>query len=141
VAEATTASAHSKDGHRDHGTKRYFIVWAILLTCTALTVWTGYMDLGAMNLPLALCIATFKATLVILFFMHMTEAAGTNRIVFVTSFVFMMVMIFGVFGDLWTRSEMTLPNHVPSTEGPEISVPEGAMAPEGSMNPPPAHHE
>ncbi len=98
------------------------------------------MDLGWVNLPLALCIATFKASLVILFFMHMTEAAGTNRIVFVTSFLFMAVMIFGVFGDLWTRSEMSLPNHVPSTEGPEINIPEGAMAPEGSMVPP-AHHE
>jgi cytochrome c oxidase subunit IV len=139
VAEATTATAHSKAGHRDHGTKRYFIVWAILLACTLLTVWSGYKDLGSYNLPLALCIATFKATLVVLFFMHMTEAAGTNRLVFVTSFVFMMVMIFGVFGDLWTRSEMSLPNHVPSTEGPEITVPEGATRPEGMMNPP--HHE
>jgi hypothetical protein len=42
-------------------------------------------------------------------------------------------MIFGVFGDLWTRSEMSLPSHVPSTEGPEIQVPEG----EGR----PMHHE
>jgi len=133
VADATTQAAHSKAGHHDHGTKRYFIVWGILLICTVLTVWTGYKDLGSLNLPLALVIATFKATLVILFFMHMTEAAATNRIVFVTSFVFMLVMIFGVFGDLWTRSEMSLPYHTPTTEGPEIAVPEGAT--------PPAHHE
>ena len=108
-------------------------MWAILLTCTGLTVWTGYKDLGAINLPLALSIATLKASLVIWYFMHMRDAAGTNRIVFVTSFVFMFVMIFGVFGDLWTRSEMSLPSAVPSTEGPEIQVPEGAG--------PPAHHE
>jgi len=134
VAEATTHTASSpKADHHDHGTKRYFIVWAILLLCTGLTVWTGYKDLGSWNLPLALTIATLKATLVVLFFMHMTEAAGTNRIVFVTSFVFLLVMIFGVFGDLWTRSQMSLPSHVPSTEGPEIQVPEGAA--------PPAHHE
>ena len=130
MAHATTHTDDSKAGHHSHGTKKYFIVWAILLLCTGLTVWTGYMDLGAANLPLALCIATFKASLVIWIFMHMSEAAGTNRIVFVTSFVFMLVMIFGVFGDLWTRSQMSLPNHVPSTEGPEIQVPEGA-----------AHHE
>jgi cytochrome c oxidase subunit 4 len=86
-----------------------------------------------MNITIALTIATVKATLVVLFFMHMTEAAGTNRIVFVTSFVFMLVMIFGVFGDLWTRADMSLPYHTPSTEGPEIAVPEGATAP--------AHHE
>ena len=133
MADATTQTAHSKAGHRDHGTKRYFIVWGILLICTVLTVWTGYKDLGSLNLPLALVIATFKATLVILFFMHMTESAATNRIVFVTSFVFMLVMIFGVFGDLWTRNEMSLPSHVPSTEGPEIAVPEGGGVP--------PHHE
>ena len=132
MAEATN-TAHSKDKPHDHGTKRYFIVWAILIACTILTVKTGYMGLGSYNLPLALCIATLKATLVVLFFMHMTEAAGTNRIVFVTSFVFLLVMIFGVFGDLWTRSEMSLPYHTPTTEGPEIAVPEGAT--------PPAHHE
>ena len=133
MAQATTTdTAHAKGGHH-HSTKSYFVVWAILLTCTGLTVWTGYMDLGKINLPLALCIATLKASLVIWYFMHMREAAGTNRIVFVTSFIFMFVMIFGVFGDLWTRSEMSLPSHVPSTEGPEIQVPEGAA--------PPAHHE
>jgi cytochrome c oxidase subunit 4 len=137
VAQATTHSADSKAEHHDHGTKRYFVVWFILLICTVLTVWTGYKDLGAWNLPLALVIATFKATLVILFFMHMTEAAGTNRIVFVTSFVFLLVMIFGVFGDLWTRSQMSLPMHVPSTEGPEIYVPEGGA----HHAPAPAHHE
>ena len=131
MAEATNEHAHSKAEHHDHGTKRYFVVWAILIVCTILTVKTGYMDLGAANLPLALTIATLKATLVVLFFMHMTEAAGTNRIVFVTSFVFMFVMIFGVFGDLWTRNEMSLPFHTPSTESPEIAVPGEA----------PAHHE
>jgi len=131
VADATTTDiGHSKGGHH-HSTKSYFVVWIILLTCTVLTVWTGYMDLGKVNLPLALSIATLKASLVIWYFMHMRDAAGTNRIVFITSFVFMFVMIFGVFGDLWTRSQMSLPSSVPSTEGPEIVVP-GAM---------PAQHE
>jgi cytochrome c oxidase subunit 4 len=133
VAEATTTdTAHSNGGHH-HSTRSYFVVWFILLTCTVLTVWTGYMDLGKVNLPLALCIATLKASLVVWYFMHMKDAAGTNRIVFVTSFLFMFVMIFGVFGDLWTRNEMSLPSAAPSTEAPEIQVPEGAGTP--------AHHE
>jgi cytochrome c oxidase subunit IV len=128
VAQATTTdSAHSKAAHH-HGTKSYIVVWVILLVCTALTVYTGKnVHLGgAGNITIALVIATIKASLVIWYFMHMREAAGTNRIVFVTSFVFLLVMIFGVFGDLWTRSPMSLPSHVPSTEGPEIQVPEGA---------------
>ena len=73
-----------------------------------------------MNLPLALAIACLKASLVVLFFMHMSEAAGANRLVFVVSLIFVLVMIFGVFGDLWTRNPMTLPSAAPSTLGPEL---------------------
>jgi hypothetical protein len=39
------------------------------------------------------------------------------------------VLIVGVFGDLWTRNDMTLPSAAPSTEGPEIQVPAGATPP------------
>jgi cytochrome c oxidase subunit 4 len=101
------------------------VIWAALLAFTGLTVVTGHMDLGGVNLPLALTIATIKATLVVLFFMHMTEAAAANRIVFVVSIVFALVLIAGVFGDLLTRNPMTLPSAAPSTEGPEIEVPVG----------------
>jgi len=121
VADNTTSKSEDKHeaGHA-HGPGRYFVVWILLLSFTALTVWTGHMNLGGVNLPLALTIATIKATLVVLFFMHMTEAAGTNRIIFVVSLVFLIVMLLGVFGDLLTRAEMSLPSAAPSTEGPEI---------------------
>jgi len=116
------------DGHEGahahaHGPGRYFVVWLLLLAFTVLTVITGHMNLGMWNLPLALTIATIKATLVVLFFMHMTEASGSNRIIFVVSLVFLIVMLLGVFGDLLTRNEMSLPNGVPSTEAPEYQVP------------------
>ena len=122
MAEQGTHTDATKADHGEHvhGVGRYFLVWGILLACTLLTVWTGYKDLGWVNLPLALIIATFKATLVVLFFMHMTEAGGANRLVFVVSLVFALVMIFGVFGDLWTRNPMTLPSAAPSTLGPEL---------------------
>jgi cytochrome c oxidase subunit IV len=132
VAQATPDTAEPKAGHHAgaHGTGRYWVVWFVLLCFTVLTVVSGRMT-G--NIFIAMAIAVIKASLVVLFFMHMTEAAGTNRIVFVTSFLFLVVMMIGVFGDLWTRNEMSLPSSVPSTEGPEIQVPEGAGAP--------AHHE
>jgi cytochrome c oxidase subunit 4 len=103
-----------------HGPGRYFVIWILLLAFTATTVITGRMDLGAVNLPLALTIATIKATLVVLFFMHLSEAAGANRLVFVVSLFFALLMILGVFGDLWTRNPMSLPSSAPSTEGPEL---------------------
>jgi hypothetical protein len=51
--------------------------------------------------------------------------------------VFSIVLIIGVFGDLWTRNEMTLPSAAPSTLGPEIQV-EG---PAGEGAPAPHHAE
>jgi cytochrome c oxidase subunit 4 len=128
VAQPTPDTAEQKAGHHAgaHGTGRYWVVWIILLCFTALTVITGRIT-G--NIFIAMTIAIVKASLVVLFFMHMTEAPGTNRLVFITSFLFLLVMIFGVFGDLWTRNEMSLPSAVPSTEGPEIQVPESAGGP------------
>jgi cytochrome c oxidase subunit 4 len=125
--------AKAEEGHA-HGVGRYWLVWGALIVGTIVTVITGRQDLGAINLPLALFIATTKATLVVLFFMHMTETPTANRIVFVTSLVFAVVLIIGVFGDLWTRNAMTLPSAAPSTLGPEIQV----EAPAGSPAP---HHE
>ena len=43
------------------------------------------MDLGAANIFIAMAIATTKATLVVLFFMHLYDEGGVNRLVFVVS--------------------------------------------------------
>jgi cytochrome c oxidase subunit 4 len=44
-------------------------IWIALLVCTGLTVAAAFVDLGPFNIVIALVIATFKATLVVLFFM------------------------------------------------------------------------
>src|SRR3954470_12635125 len=51
-------------------TRVYYTIFAILLFCTYLTVQIAFLDLGALNTVAALAIAVFKATLVVLFFMH-----------------------------------------------------------------------
>ena len=107
-------AAHG-DAHA-HGPGRYFAVWALLIIFTITTVVTGRMDLGDYNIVLALVIASIKASLVVLFFMHMTEAAGTNRLIFIVSVIFSVVMMIGVFGDLWTRNPMTLPTGNPPAQ-------------------------
>ncbi|MBC8133028.1 MAG: cytochrome C oxidase subunit IV family protein, partial [Deltaproteobacteria bacterium] len=71
------------------------------------------MDLGAANLPLAMLIATTKAVLVVLFFMHLWDSEGINRLVFGVSILFVMVLLLGVFGDLMTRMPMSLPAGAP----------------------------
>jgi cytochrome c oxidase subunit IV len=109
------AQSHSKEeAHAGgHGIGRYALIWAILLACTVLTIVTGRMDLGAANIFIALGIATTKATLVVLFFMHLYDMGGVNRLVFVVSVLFAILLILGVFGDLLVRLPSSLPNGGP----------------------------
>jgi len=111
VAEKT----HDKEGEHagGHGIGRYVAVWLILLFFTMLTVVTGHMNLGAANIFIALAIAITKATLVVLFFMHLWDMGGVNRLVFVVSVLFAVVLILGVFGDLIARLPVSLPNGGP----------------------------
>lgn len=117
------ASPSQAEAHASHGPGRYFVIWGVLLGFTALTVWTGRMDLGAANIGIALAIATVKATLVVMFFMHLSDSHGANRLVFVVSVLFLLVLMLGVFGDLLTRAEISLPSGAPSFDLPETSAP------------------
>ena len=109
-----TSKAEAHAAHA-HGPGRYFVIWVALLAGTALTVYTGRMNLGSANLPLALIIATTKATLVVLFFMHLSESHGVNRLVFLVSVIFMLVLMAGVFGDLMFRYPLSLPSDASSS--------------------------
>jgi cytochrome c oxidase subunit IV len=108
VAEGTHHAAAAHEGA--HGIGRYIAVWLILLGLTVATVVTGKMT-G--NIFLAMAIACTKATLVVLFFMHLYDEGGVNRLVFVVSVLFAVVLIVGVFGDIMTRLKVTLPNEGP----------------------------
>jgi cytochrome c oxidase subunit 4 len=99
--------------HEDHGIKRYILVWGALLAFTLITVLTGRINLGWANIWLAMLIAVTKATLVVLFFMHLWDEGGVNRLVFVVSLLFLGVLILGTFGDIATRLKITLPNEGP----------------------------
>jgi cytochrome c oxidase subunit 4 len=50
--------------------KVYVTIFLTLMGCTGLTVWAAFQDLGPLNLAVALGIAIIKATLVVLYFMH-----------------------------------------------------------------------
>ena len=102
---------HNEEHAHEHGAGRYVLIWLALLVFTLTTVITGRMDLGGANLPLALVIATVKAGLVVLFFMHLWDSEGIMRIVFGVSIVFVMVLLLGVFGDILTRMPEALPTN------------------------------
>jgi cytochrome c oxidase subunit 4 len=102
---------HQEAAHAEpHGIGRYIAIWLILLALTLITVVTGKLT-G--NIFLAMGIAVTKATLVVLFFMHLYDQGGVNRLVFVVSVLFVLVLIIGVFGDLMARFKPALPNGGP----------------------------
>ena len=51
--------------------KIYLTVWGVLLVLTAVTVAVSFLNLGLWNAAVALGIASLKATLVALYFMHL----------------------------------------------------------------------
>ena len=79
--------------------KAYTVVGVILFFCTALTVWIATVDLGSveLNITVGLVIATFKASLVALIFMHLNHEKGLiYQILLYTFFFFLGLMILTV---------------------------------------------
>ena len=68
-------------------------VFFALIFLTIATVYQSTLDLGNFELVASLIIATIKATLVILFFMHMLHDKPLNAIVFLGSFVFVALFL------------------------------------------------
>jgi len=98
---------------KHHSALPYLLVWVALLILTATTYSTGRMHLVTWALPLALTIAVAKSLLVILFFMHLWEQKGANRIVIGTSFVFVALIISLTVADVATRFPLATPADAP----------------------------
>jgi cytochrome c oxidase subunit 4 len=86
----------SETGEHAHtivGPKVNMAILFALLVGTALTVWVSYIDLGFWNPIIALAIATAKATLVVLFFMHVKYSSKLTKLtVFAGVFTFFILI-------------------------------------------------
>lgn len=123
-----------------HSARPYLLVWAALVLLTATTYVTGRMHLGTWALPLALSIAIIKSLLVILFFMHLWEQKGANRIVIATSFVFVALLISLTVADVATRFPLATPAGAPFGTDLPTQLPEPApdlQPPAGPIGQPP----
>ncbi|BDG04480.1 cytochrome C oxidase subunit IV family protein [Anaeromyxobacter oryzae] len=73
---------------------RYAVIWIALLVLTMVTYWASRVHLpGGWHITVALLIATAKGAMVVLFFMHLWDQQGANRLVFVTSLVFVALLV------------------------------------------------
>lgn len=81
----------------------YFAVFTALLAGTALTTWVATHDLGPWNDLVALSIAGTKATLVILYFMHVRYASRLIWIFSLAGFLWLMLFFVLILADYQTR--------------------------------------
>jgi len=73
--------------------------WGTLLVLTGVTIAVAQLDLGTWNVVAALAIASVKACLVALFFMHLKYDKKFNVVVFVVALFFALVLVFFILFD------------------------------------------
>jgi len=95
----------------------YINVWLGLLALTVTTVGISYIEFGIFNIVVAMLIATVKAVLVCLYFMHLKYENRVNQVIFISSFVFLLIFIMLTISDVMYR-----PN-VLATKALELSSP------------------
>jgi cytochrome c oxidase subunit IV len=79
-------------------------IWIALLVGTVVTVLAAKIDLGPFNIVVALTIATIKATLVVLFFMHVKYTHEKLTPLVIVSAIFFLLLLLGLsMADYATR--------------------------------------
>lgn len=88
-------------------TRVYYTVFAVLMVGTYLTVQAAYFDLGPFNTVVAVGIAVIKATLVVLFFMHVKYSTRLTWAVVGSSLFWLGILFVLTFSDYLTRAWRT----------------------------------
>jgi cytochrome c oxidase subunit 4 len=95
----------SEHEHTEHivspGT--YSVIIITLLILTGATVAAAYVNLGRLNIVVALAIATVKATLVVLFFMHAKYSPKRTKLVIFAGIFWLLILLFMTLSDYASR--------------------------------------
>jgi cytochrome c oxidase subunit 4 len=87
----------------------YFAVFGALMVLTVVTVAVAFVDLGRLNVVVALGVAVLKAAMVVLFFMHVKYASRQTQLVVLASIAW-LVILFGItLTDYLTRGWLMAP--------------------------------
>jgi cytochrome c oxidase subunit 4 len=79
------------------------VIFLALMVFTITTVAVAFVNLGPFNIVVALAIASIKAVLVILFFMHMRYSPKRTQLVLVCGFFWLAIMLTLTLADYRTR--------------------------------------
>jgi len=125
-------TAHTHDVHAEHGGPKVYTRNLIgLLILTVITVVAAGFDFGSANVVIALGIASLKASLVALFFMHLRWEKKINAIIAVAGFLFLGLFLLFSALDMKSRLDPQ-PTNLPPVVAP---TPAPVAAPAGE-----AHH-
>jgi cytochrome c oxidase subunit 4 len=110
----------------------YYAIFGALMVLTGVTVGVAFINLGALNFPVALAIAILKATLVILFFMHVKYSSRLTKLICGSAFFFLLVLFGLTMTDYLSRGWFTSPRGT-ATAGTQVTV--GPASPEAEQEP------
>ena len=92
----------------------YLMIFLALMVGTALTIWAGLQDFpGPLNVVIALTIAVIKATLVVLYFMHVRYSSRLIWVIFASALFWMGILFALTFSDYWSRDWFQAKQSVP----------------------------
>jgi cytochrome c oxidase subunit 4 len=88
----------------------YYAIFGALMLGTALTVGAAFIDLPfSLNFPVALAIAITKATLVVMFFMHVKYGSHLTKLIVGVAIFFLGIMLTLTMTDYLSRGWFTAP--------------------------------
>jgi cytochrome c oxidase subunit IV len=91
----------------------YLTIFGALIVGTAITVAAAYQDFGALNNVIAMLIATTKATLVILYFMHIRYSSKLLGVVIAGSVFWFILLLVLTLSDFFARGLGVFPGRSP----------------------------
>lgn len=95
----------SEHEHTEHivSPGMYLAIITTLLALTGITVFAAFVNLGRFNIVVALLIATVKATLVVLIFMHAKYAPERTKLVIIAGIFWLALLLFMTLSDYASR--------------------------------------
>ena len=138
-------STHTEESHSQHhgGPRIYTANLFALLFLTIITVAAASFNFGSANVVIALAIASVKAMLVALFFMHLVWDKPVNAIIAIAGFLFLGIFMMFDFLDVTSRVNFqprNMPNMENATPAPDSMNPLKTPAPK-PLEPAPAKAE
>ena len=132
----STHTEHAEDPRAE--ARKYLLTLIALLILTAITVGASYIQFGSGNIVIALAIATLKAIIVGLVFMHLMHDKPVNAVIAVAGFIFLGIFLLFDFLDVGTRTNPQPINFHPL---PTSVAPATAGAPAAATPAPDARKE